>query len=249
MKLGVIGDPIAHSQSPALHREFLKQAAIEGSYDAILVHAGDVPMAIRLVRQIAYLGLNVTTPLKEEAYAACTELDERARVAGAVNTLTFLGDRVIGTTTDGIGAGDALPTMLPRLDRASIAVLGAGPTARAIMDEAKRRGARVALWNRTESRAAALRAKFAIDAVEFEQTYDAVFSTLPPDAELSDELIHMLTRSSLVIDANYGRRATLAKAIRRADVVDGIDMLIAQARASFAIWQRAAETAAVAADP
>ncbi len=249
MKLGVIGDPIAHSQSPALHREFLTQAGIEGSYDAILVEAGNVPMAIRLVREIGYLGLNVTTPLKEEAYAVCTELDDRARAAEAVNTLTFLRDRVIGRTTDGIGACDAIAKVVPHLDRASIAVLGAGPTARAIIDEAKRRGAKVALWNRTESRAVALRAKFAVDAVDFEQTYDAVFSTLPPDAELCDELIHMLTRSSLVIDANYGNRATLAKAIRRADVVDGIDMLIAQARASFAIWQRAAETAATAADP
>ena len=249
MKLGVIGDPIAHSQSPALHREFLKQAGIEGSYDAILVHAGNVPMAIRLVRRIAYLGLNVTTPLKEEAYAACTELDERARAAEAVNTLTFLGERIIGTTTDGIGACDALAKVVANLSDASVAVLGAGPTARAIIDEAKRRGMRVALWNRTGTRAAALRAKFSIDAVDFEQSYDAVFSTLPPDAELSDELIHMLTRSSVVIDANYGSRATLANAIRRADVVDGIDMLIAQARASFAIWQRAAKIAATATGP
>lgn len=248
MKLGVIGDPIAHSQSPSLHREFLTQAGIVGSYDAILVHAGNVAMAIRLVREIGYLGLNVTTPLKEEAYASCTQVDERARAAGSVNTLTFLGEEIIGTTTDGIGACDALAKRLPRFAGASIAVLGAGPTARAAIDEASRRGARVALWNRTESRAADLRAKFAIDAVDFEHTYDAVLSTLPPDAELSDELIHMITRSSLVLDANYGSRATLASSIGRADVLDGIDMLIAQARASFAIWQRAAGRAETLAD-
>src|ERR1700694_5356696 len=115
MKLGVIGDPIAHSQSPALHREFLKQAGIDGSYDGILTHAGDVATAIRLVREIGYLGLNVTTPLKEEAFACCTQTDERARAAGSVNTLTFRGDAIIGTTTDGIGACDALEKKLPAL--------------------------------------------------------------------------------------------------------------------------------------
>ena len=248
MRLGVIGDPIAHSQSPALHREFLKQAGIVGSYDAILTHAGDVAMAIRLVRELDYLGLNVTTPLKEEAFANCTELDARARAAGAVNTLTFTETGIVGTTTDGIGACDALAKDLPALDRASILVLGAGPTARAIVDEAVRRGARVALWNRTAVRAMTLHAQFSIDPIDFEQTYDAVFSTLPPDAELGDPLIHVLARSPIVIDANYGSRATLAKAIERADVRDGIDMLIAQARASFAIWQRAAEAAAATAD-
>ncbi|MBD5635913.1 MAG: shikimate dehydrogenase, partial [Candidatus Eremiobacteraeota bacterium] len=103
LKLAVIGDPVAHSASPRLHREFLAAAHLTGTYEAIAVAGGTAATAIDDLRAAGYTGLNVTTPLKEEAFVKADVRDVAALAAGSVNTL-ILGERIEGYNTDGLGA-------------------------------------------------------------------------------------------------------------------------------------------------
>jgi len=106
MKLAVIGDPVAHSRSPRLHRVFLAEAGIDGTYDAIRVPKDNGISVVRRMRMDDYTGVNVTYPLKEEVLRACDAFTEEATRAQAVNTI-FFGREILGHNTDGIGARGA----------------------------------------------------------------------------------------------------------------------------------------------
>ena len=238
LKLAVIGDPVEHSASPALHRGFLDAAAIAGTYEVIRVRAGDGARAIEDLRVAGYTGLNVTTPLKEEAFARADVHDPIARATGAVNTL-ILGSTIRGYNTDGIGTIGALASAgLIDLAGRRILVLGAGPTARAAVAALSRAGAIVTIWNRTQAKADVIvrdlsARAWPLDASDA-RAYDAAFSTLSPGVEISDAtLARVLIETPIIVDANYAARATLGKAIGRDDVVDGAAMLAASARAAF----------------
>jgi len=126
LKLAVIGDPVEHSASPELHRGFLDAAGIAGTYEAIRVPLGDGARAIEELRAAGYTGLNVTTPLKEEAFARADVRDPIARVTGAVNTL-LLGPTIRGYNTDGIGTLGALASAgLVHMPGRRVLVLGEG---------------------------------------------------------------------------------------------------------------------------
>jgi shikimate dehydrogenase len=238
LKLAVIGDPVTHSASPRLHREFLRAAKIAGTYEAITVPRGTAAAAIDALRADGYTGLNVTTPLKEEAFARADERDAASLAAGSVNTL-LLGERIEGWNTDGMGAIGALRAVgLHDLAGKRILVLGAGPTARSCIASFVASDALAFLWNRT--RAVAEQVAAALDAhlwTAQEPTPDAVLSALPPGVVLEDPiLIGALQAAPFVIDANYGERSTLARTLGR-PVENGYEMLCASARASFAIFR------------
>ena len=235
MKLALIGDPVEHSASPQLQRGFLEDADVDGSYLAIRVARGEAVAAIRRLRCEDYVGCNVTFPLKEVSLAACDRLTDEATRAGAVNTI-FFGRDAIGTTTDGIGARMAVETLLDEpVALKRIGVLGYGATARAILAELHDNDAYTFVWGRNAGRIEA--ACRAYEALPWQQGNppEIVISTLPPDAMLTGSLKDQLQRADLVIDANYGPRATLARALHR-EVVPGDTMLAAQARASFDFW-------------
>jgi shikimate dehydrogenase len=237
LKLAVIGDPVAHSKSPALHADFLREAGIAGTYEAIRVQAGSCASAVERLRVRGYHGLNVTTPLKEEAHALCVRLDDVARAAGSVNTLTLRAEGVVGANTDGVGAWEAVRAALGAdVAGKAIFVLGVGPTARAAVCVLRVRGARVFLWNRTAQRARETARSFEVDVWSADVRIDLALSTLPPHAEISSDALEALRDAPLVLDANYGPRATLARSIGR-PTIDGEGMLLAQARASFEIWR------------
>jgi shikimate dehydrogenase len=236
VKLAVIGDPAEHSKSPALHAAFLHEAGIQGTYEAIRVPAGTCSEAVERLRAEGYLGLNVTTPLKEEAHALCDVLDEVARAAASVNTLTLHASRIIGANTDGIGALLAVQSALGTgVAEKTVLLLGVGPTARAAAWVLQAHGARVLLWNRTAERARAVARAFKLEIWEPGRSVHLVLSTLPPNADLDPTLLQALRDAPIVLDANYGPRATLARNIAR-ETIDGEGMLTAQARASFDIW-------------
>jgi len=238
LKLAVIGDPVEHSASPALHRAFLAARGIDGTYEAIRVGAGDAAHAIDDLRARGYAGLNVTTPLKEEAFARADERDAMAIATGAINTLV-LGQRIVGYNTDGIGTIGALADAgLLDLAGRRVLVLGAGPTARAAVAALVASAAKTYVWNRTAAKAAGIAHALAGHLWTAEEPpFDAVFATLAPDAELDDPALRRAIRdASIVIDANYAERATFGKRIGRSDVRDGRAMLAASARASFELF-------------
>jgi shikimate dehydrogenase len=177
--------------------------------------------------------------LKEEAFAACGHTDEVSRHANSVNTIVFEpGVATLGANTDGVGAIAAVAEALgvdelpPQL---RILVLGAGPTARACAHALSRVGqASVLVWNRSEGRGQDLAERFALESWT-DQRIAVAFAALPPNAELDDDIRRALLFAPVVIDANYGPRATLGAALGR-EVNDGMAMLRASARASFALW-------------
>lgn len=235
MKLALIGDPVEHSRSPRLHRGFLEDAGIEdGSYVAIRVPKGNGIDVVRRMRMDGYTGINVTTPLKEEALRACDELTEEAQLAQAVNTI-FFGRTIVGHNTDGIGARIALETILTQpvaLQR--IGVLGTGATARAIFAQLRENDAYTFVWGRDEEKARAICERF--EAKPWPQDApEIVISTLPSGVKLPEQLVEQLLTADCVMDTNYGERSTLERQVHR-DIVKGDLMLEAQARASFDFW-------------
>lgn len=235
MKLAVIGDPVAHSRSPRLHRGFIEEAGIEdGSYVAIRVPKGNGIDVIRRMRMDGYTGVNVTTPLKEEALRACDDLTEEADLIQAVNTI-FFGRTILGHNTDGIGARVALETILTQpvaLQR--IGVLGTGATARAILAQLRETDAYTFVWGRDRDKVEQICER--LEAKPWpEKALEVVVSTLPSEVRLPDELVEQLLNADCVMDTNYGERSTLERQLHR-EIVKGDLMLEAQARASFDFW-------------
>ncbi|MBV9332500.1 MAG: hypothetical protein JO146_00685 [Candidatus Eremiobacteraeota bacterium] len=235
MKLALIGDPVAHSGSPTLHRNFLEENDIDGSYIALRIPRGEGAAAIRRLRDEGFAGCNITYPLKEEALVPCERLTDEARRAEAVNTI-FFGNHTIGANTDGIGARMAIETLLDEpVALKRVGVLGYGATARAILAELHDNDAYTFCWGRDAARVGEAAQRFEAKPWPDGNPPEIILSTLPPEAVLPDELITALQRADLVMDANYGPRATLARTLAR-DVVSGDAMLEAQARASFDFW-------------
>lgn len=235
MKLAIVGDPVEHSASPALHSGYLEETGIDGDYVAIQVRRGEGAAAIRRLASEGFTGCNVTYPLKEEAFAACDALTTQARRAQAVNTI-FFGREVLGAITDGIGARIALEALLEEpVALKRIGVLGYGATARAVLAELQENDAYTFVWGRDPERVARCARRFEAQRWPDENVPEIVVSTLPPGVALPAALIVQLQRADLIMDANYGPRADLAGRLGR-EVVAGNAMLEEQARASFDFW-------------
>lgn len=235
MRLALIGDPVEHSASPRLQRGFLEEAGIDGDYVALAIPRGGGGAAIARMRADGYTGCNITYPLKEEAFIACDLLSEESRRTRSVNTI-FFGAQTIGTTTDGIGARAALESLLDEsIALKRIGVLGYGSTARAILLELADNDAYTFVWGRNAQRVHDVCRDFEAQQWPTDNPPEIVVSTLPPEAQPPQSLIEDLRRADLVMDANYGTRATLG-ALLRQEVVTGDAMLEAQARASFDYW-------------
>jgi len=155
LKLGVIGDPIAHSKSPVMHTAALRECSIPGSYSALHIQPDRLEAMIRAVREEEYRGINVTIPHKESVMELLDELGEDARRIGAVNTIVNEGGRLIGRNTDGIGYVRSLKEeAAAELEGRRIVVLGAGGAARGIIYAlAAEAPDRILLLNRTPERA------------------------------------------------------------------------------------------------
>jgi shikimate dehydrogenase len=235
VKLALIGDPVEHSRSPAIHERFLREAGIAGSYDAIRVRAGEGARAIARLRDEGYDGCNVTSPLKEEAFRACDHVATIARNARAANTIAF-GVRTVGTTTDGTGAAQALSERMGSVRGREILVLGSGPTARAAVLALAEEGARLWIWARNEDEVRRLCETVGCVRYAGASIDDAIFSALVPEAEVPESVVVAARAVPLVMDANYGERSTLARRLGR-EVADGSRMLELQARASFEFWK------------
>lgn len=164
MLAAVIGSPVGHSLSPAIHNAAFGLLGHRWHYFAADIEPSSLASTIRAVRNLPFGGLSVTTPLKREAIAHLDECTPEALALGAVNCIVVRESRLVGHNTDGAGCCDALESAGADLAGTSAVVLGAGGTARAVALELCRRGATVLLVNRTRARAeAALAAIKGID--------------------------------------------------------------------------------------
>ena len=260
-KAFVTGWPVWHSRSPAIHGAWLSDFGLAGSYTRVGVPPEEFTEFLDSLRDKGYVGGNVTVPHKVSAFEAVVRRDAAAEAIGAVNTLWFEGDDLVGGNTDAYGFSANLDERLPGWAEAETAiVLGAGGAARAVIFALLERGVkRVRVINRTLSRAEDLVARFGPklsahgeDARSAElATADLVVNTVPiapPDPD-EDELpgwfprtlpdLSMLKDDALVTDIVYVplRTPILEAAEQRGlRTADGLGMLLHQAVPGFERW-------------
>ena len=249
----VFGHPVAHSLSPRIHAAFGKQAGIDLDYVAIDAQPADFADALAAFAARGGNGANVTLPLKEAAFALCADTSERARRAGAVNTLVRNGDDWHGDNTDGAGLVRDL-TGRHGLDlRARRTLLiGAGGAARGVAPALLDAGiGDLFVVNRTAQRADALvdalaqpgrvHPRYLDDLValgEFDLIVNA--TSAARNGQIPALPRALVGRRTAAVDLSYGEAAIPFLAWARAsgchDMVDGLGMLVEQAALSFARW-------------
>ena len=240
VRLALLGDPVAHSRSPAIHRAALREAGLEGDYTAIRADVDVLEETIERLRVGALTGVNVTMPLKEHAFARADQLTAVAEVAGSVNTLKGADGRVEAHTTDAGAFQEILedekrfPPSLPLL------LLGSGGAARALLSVSGSR--EVYLSARSEEKARALQSEFgAAGVVPWGHGFEgAVIVNATPIGMAGERLSEEIMGGAAgLIDLPYGPEES--PAVRSASEsglprADGVEFLARQARAAFEWW-------------
>lgn len=150
----VIGSPVAHSLSPAIHRAAFDAAGVDWVYVAFDVPAGRADEAIAAMRLLRIAGLSVTMPHKAAVAELVDRLDPAARALQSVNTVSWEGDELVGSTTDGAGFVAALAESGVDVVGAKVALIGAGAAARSLIDALGRAGSTdITVLNRSPERA------------------------------------------------------------------------------------------------
>jgi shikimate dehydrogenase len=249
----VFGNPVAHSKSPLIHAAFARETGEALRYEARLAPVDGFAAAVRAFIADGGRGANVTVPFKEEAFRLCDALTPRAARAGAVNTLSFVGDRAYGDNTDGAGL---VADIVDVLDFAPagrrILLLGAGGAARGVIEPLLATGpAGLVIANRSVDKAAALADAFAdlavLEASNFAdlagKSFDLVINAT--SASLTGAALPLpsglFAAGSLAYDMMYGKGETpfMAQAAAQGAgrCADGLGMLVAQAAEAFFVWR------------
>ena len=251
---GVIGWPVSHSRSPRLHGHWLKTYGIDGAYVPLAVPPTRIEDAIRALPALGFAGANVTVPHKEAAVRLADDVDDFARRLGAANTLVVKPDgRIAASNSDAFGFLENLRQHAPgfRANAGPVVVLGSGGAARAVVVALADAGApEIRIVNRTLARASDLchlapsvarampwpdRAAALADANLLVNTTSLGMEGQPP-LEID---LGLLPPRALVNDIVYTplETALLASAAARGNpVVDGLGMLLHQARPGFHAW-------------
>lgn len=249
VRLAVLGDPLAYTRSPDLHRAGLAALGLAGESVARRTPATELTTRLADLAGLGFLGANLTHPLKEAALAQVARVSEAARLARSVNTVGFAADGWWGETTDGPGLVDLLQSLGRDPARVRAVLLGAGGAARslalalaaalaaAVTVSARRPeairdawrgipGARLVGW-RSADEADALR-----DAT-------LVINATPLGAEDDPAPLAGIARRALILDLVYGAEVTPWVRHARAEgreAYDGLGLLVFQARRSLALW-------------
>ncbi|MBB3064040.1 shikimate dehydrogenase [Limibacillus halophilus] len=251
---GVMGWPVTHSKSPRLHGFWLRKHGLDGAYLPLAVHPDNLGAALSALPKLGFRGCNLTIPHKEAALDLCDRLDPLARRIGAVNTVVVDAEgHLVGSNTDAFGFISNLKQNAPawRAGAAPTCVLGAGGAARAVLVGLLDEGVpEVRIVNRTVARATALadefgnrvrvvpwgdwRTAFADCDLLVNSTALGMQDQPPLEIDLA-----ALPSTATVNDIVYAplETALLAAARMRGNgIVDGLGMLLHQARPGFASW-------------
>ncbi|MFZ6640280.1 shikimate dehydrogenase [Undibacterium sp. TC4M20W] len=250
----VIGNPIAHSKSPAIHARFAELTGQQVDYQRLLAPLDGFASTVHDFIAVGGKGANVTLPFKLEAFALATELSERARIAGAVNTLKFEHGHIYGDNTDGIGlVADIVRNAGVSLRGKRLLLLGAGGAARgALLPLLQEEPAALTIANRTlakaqdlQQQASSLSDRCELQACRFEdlqQPFDVIINAT--SASINDDVPPLAAivfgKDTLAYDMMYAAAPTSflrLAASHGAQCRDGLGMLVEQAAEAFVLWR------------
>ena len=245
-RYAVIGNPIAHSKSPAIHAEFARATGQDIDYTRLEAPLDAFAAAVERFRDSGGKGLTVTLPFKSEAFRLCARGSERARLSQVVNTLRF--EDAFGDNTDGVGlVRDVSDNLGLPLTGKSVLLLGAGGAAQGVVSALLEAGVRrLVIANRTVAKAETLVRRFAgasacgyyaLREKRFDIVINATSAGLRGEAPPVPE--NILAATALAYDMVYGRDTPFLAAARRAGApaCDGLGMLVEQAAESFFLWR------------
>jgi shikimate dehydrogenase len=254
---GIMGWPVAHSRSPAMHNFWLEEQGIDGAYVPLPVRPEQLEQALRALPSLGFRGCNLTIPHKQLALSIADRVEPLARRIGAVNTIIVAPDGSLeGRNTDAFGFRETLRETVPDWSPSGgpAVVLGAGGAARAVVAALiEARAAEIRLINRTEARAELLARELAIPSsritvlpwsdrdrglAEAGLLVNTTSLGMAEEPELEIDLA-LLPLSAIVMDIVYVplETALLAAARQRGHrVVDGLGMLLHQGRPGFEAW-------------
>jgi shikimate dehydrogenase len=252
----LLGDPVSHSQSPAMMNAAFAAASIDGVYLALPVGAPALGTVMAALKEVGCGGVNVTAPHKEAVIPFLDRLSGTAEIGGSVNTIVFDEGTLVGHSTDGEGLVAALEEGLgAAVTGKTVLILGAGGAARGVLPALVGRGARhIVIANRSVAKAEALASRFSAGGALF-----AAPLTRPGVADIIDSVdillnatalpvtsatfldidLAALKKGALVFDMNYGRaRGSIGQILARRSIEfsDGLMMLLFQGAASFSLW-------------
>jgi len=245
----VVGNPIGHSKSPEIHTRFGHQTKHRISYERIEAPIDGFEEKALALRDAGFRGLNVTVPFKLDAAKIANDLTPRARLAGAVNTLKFDGEAIVGDNTDGVGfVRDVTERLNFKFGDCAVLVLGAGGAVRGLLGSLLDASPRwLAVANRSHQRAEELAEEFGVEAIHFDEVpaehFDLIINGTTTGLHQEAPAIDPETFNDclLAYDLVYAAGPTpfmqLAKAGGAKQVVDGLGMLIEQAAESFLLWR------------
>lgn len=253
-RYAVIGNPIAHSKSPLIHEAFARQTGQDMRYERLLAPLDGFASSVAAFAAAGGKGLNVTLPFKLEAFLLARNVSERARVAGAVNTLRRGRDGWHGDNTDGVGlTRDLADNLGVRIAGRDVVILGAGGATRGIVAPLlEQRPRTLTVANRTVDKAVALAADFvafgdvrAASAAALEdRAFDLVIHATSADVTGAAAFAwpaSIFAPGAFAYDLVYADEATAFLRFARAHGVtamaDGLGMLVEQAAESFFVWR------------
>lgn len=253
--VAVIGHPIEHSLSPAIHNAGFRSTGLDWVYVAFDVAAGSASAALDSVRTLGLAGLSVTMPHKQDIAMAVDNLSPSARNLASVNTVSVSHDgRLTGHSTDGDGLVASLQELGIDVEDRTVTIFGAGGAARSVIDSLERhRASRICVVNRTllaaqraielaHGRGLAVSGDDRGTIAEFVQNSEIVINATSVGMSGSDDLVldpRLLGSQHVVVDLVYHPLETpllRAATERGCRVVDGIGMLVHQAALQQVVW-------------
>lgn len=249
-RYAVFGNPVRHSKSPQIHRQFARQEHIEIEYERIHAEIGAFAETAAAFFAAGGQGANVTVPFKIDAFNFVDEHSERALAAGAVNTIIPLSDgRFRGDNSDGVGlVNDMIQAQSVAISGKRILLIGAGGAVRGVIPALQAcRPAEIVIVNRTHAKAEEIALRFGVKAVTMNelpvQYFDIIINGTSGglSGELPDIAPAVFGRCGLAYDMVYGKDAgaflefAAASGARR--TADGLGMLVGQAAFSYYLWR------------
>lgn len=247
MNYGLLGDELSHSFSPIIHGNILKELQINGQYQLFECKREDLEKKLHELKDLGFIGLNVTMPHKVEIIKYLDEISEEAKKLNAINTIFFKDENIIGYNTDYHGFGMMLHRENVSIKNKRGVVLGTGGASKSIVQYLTDHGMdEILIVSRDVSRAKEKHMELQIinyDQIQSLKGYDLIINTTPcgmfPHIEQSPVTINQLSNFHIAIDLIYNPQETLFLKYAKdmgLKSINGLYMLVGQAIKSQEIW-------------